>query len=468
MSENHKLETILAGMGNEPVPQDVHQLAEIAMDEFRRRLAAGFDAAPAESHDTEAASQRGEDLAISESLVQPAVQRDAHVPTHLADRASRGTHPIVQPPGRSFDPDAHDRRHVARRFVALFQSREVRWSVIAAAAAIVLVVLGLWPQGNGRNGIGIVFADVVQHFAKAGSAKYTVVIELEGHRPVSISRMQDFENRDWPLGDSGPMGIQMLPRDWTSSRGACDPMSEGFEGATLYFFGRADDEGMQDFFEVMGQAHKQAKADLGKREIDGQPAAGFHFEQEGTSYSVWANATTGLPLQIEITNQRLLGQGKVTVKDFEFDVEIPMRQYGMAGYLPGHWRWEFSEEELTKALRRWAKRHDGQFPPYLVHQAWFFNRPDDFRDPNLSITDKQFAFDGHTQPVVKGIAFANQLPPGDNWHYMGKGMTLDPQDGKTPICWYQPEGSPTYRVIYRNLSIRDVAADKLPPTTVAH
>ena len=349
----------------------------------------------------------------------------------------------------------------------MFRSKKVRWSVIAAAAAIALIVLGLWPQGNGRNGIGIVFADVVQHFAKASSAKYTVVIELEGHRPVSISRMQDFENRDWPLGDSGPMGIQMLPRDWSSSRGASDPTSESFEGATLYFFGRADDEGMQDFFEVMGQAHKQAKADLGKREIDGQPAAGFHFEQEGTSYSIWANATTGLPLQIEITNQRLLGQGKVTVKDFEFDVEIPMRQYGMAGYLPGHWRWEFSEEELTKALRRWAKRHDGQFPPYLVHQAWFFNRPDDFRDPNLSITDKQFAFDGHTQPVVKGVAFANQLPPGDNWSYMGKGMTLDPKDGETPICWYQPEGSQTYRVIYRNLSIRDVAADKLPPVTVA-
>jgi hypothetical protein len=459
MSENHKLEAILAGMGNEPVPQDVHQLAESVMDEFRRGLSAGLDAAPFEPGDTGTPSPSGAELAISRDSIQPTVRRDAHVPTELADGVSRETHLIPQPPGR---------RHVPRRLIAMFQSRKVRWSVIAAAAAIALVVLGLWPQGDGHNGIGIVFADVVQHFTKASSAKYTVVIELEGHRPVSITRMQDFENRGWPIGDSGPMGIQMLPRDWTSSRGASDPLSEGFEGATLYFFGRADGKGMQDFFQVMGHAYKQAKADLGKREIDGQPAVGFHFEQEGTAYSIWANAATGLPLQIEISNRRLLGQGKITVKDFEFDVDIPTRQYGMGGYLPGRWKWVLSEDELITALRRWAKRHDGQFPASLVHQAWFFNRPEDFRDPSLSIEDKQFAFMGHTQAVVKGVAFANQLPPGEHWTYLGKGMTLDAQDAQTPICWYQPEGSQTYRVIYRNLSIRDVAADKLPPTTVAH
>jgi hypothetical protein len=32
----------------------------------------------------------------------------------------------------------------------------------------------------------------------------------------------------------------------------------------------------------------------------------------------------------------------------------------------------------------------------------------------------------HTEPVVEGVAFAKQLPAGDNWNYLGKGMNLDP------------------------------------------
>lgn len=355
----------------------------------------------------------------------------------------------------------------------MFQKRTVRWSLVAAVAAAVVLAIGLWPGKTGRTSSnGIAFADVVRHFTNARTAKYTVVIELEGQDPVTIKKKQDFdpERKGWGRSwdNSGPMGIQMLPRDWTSSRQASDPMSAAFKGETLYFFGRADGEGMQDFFQVMGQVHKQTKADLGNQEIDGQPAIGFHFEQDGTAYSIWANATTGLPVRIDVTNQRLLGQGKVTVRAFEFDVEIPRPEGGMGGFRRGSFKYSLTEAELISALQRWAKRHDGRFPRFLAHQVWFFDTPEYFRSPKLSLEDKQFIFVMDTQVIIGGIAFASRLPPGNNWNYLGKGMTLDPQDAETPICWYQPEGSQTYRVIYRNLSIRDVAADKLLPTTVAH
>jgi len=345
----------------------------------------------------------------------------------------------------------------------------VRRCAKIAAAMVVVIGLGgvLTWLVPGDRASGIVFADVVRHFIQAATAKYTVVIELEGHKPVSISRMQDFENKSWPYDNSGPMGIQMLPRDWGSSRQASDPTSEGFKGETLYFFGRADREGIQDFFELMGRVHAQAKADLGNRDIDGRQVTGFRLEQGGTVYSIWADAATGLPLQIEITNQRLLGKGKVALKQFEFDVAVPTRQYGMGGFDSSRWKWTLSEEELIKALQRWAKRHDGRFPPYLTHQAWFFNTPEFFRNADLSIKDKQFVFSGHAQAVVKGVAFANQLPPGDNWYYLGEGMTLDPQDGQTPICWYQPEGSKTYRAICRNLSARTMEPDELLNRAIA-
>jgi hypothetical protein len=46
------------------------------------------------------------------------------------------------------------------------------------------------------------------------------------------------------------------------------------------------------------------------------------------------------------------------------------------------------------------------------------------------------------------------------WHYAGKGVKLG--DAQTVIFWYQPKGSQTYRVIYGDLSVKDVAPNDLP------
>jgi hypothetical protein len=46
------------------------------------------------------------------------------------------------------------------------------------------------------------------------------------------------------------------------------------------------------------------------------------------------------------------------------------------------------------------------------------------------------------------------------WHYAGNGVKFG--DAETAIFWYQPEGSETYRVIYGDLSVKDVAAENLP------
>jgi hypothetical protein len=406
MNENHTLETILAGLGETPVPADVHELAERVTDEFREGL---------------------------------------------TDEAGPLTPPVPAPA-----------RAPLRRPAA-------RWRGRAGLAACILILVGLGGllsrRVSGPRQPGMVFAEVVRHFVDARSARYRIVIELEGHGPVTLSHEQDFENRVQPYNRSGPMGIQMLPRDFSSSRGACDPMSTAFQGRTLYLFGKTDGEGMQDFFQVMGRAHQQARAELGRRNLDGRVAAGFRFEEQGTGYSIWAAVDSGLPLQVEITNPQLLGRGRVTLKDFEFDVDIDMPQLGMAGFDRRRWRWSLDEGELVGELRRWAKRHRDELPPCLVHQAWFFEQPDEFMNPEVSVKDKQFAFARNTRVIVRGVAFANQLPPGDHWRYLGKGLTVDAADDATPVCWYQPEGSTMYRVIYRNLAVRDLPPGGLPTTT---
>jgi len=46
------------------------------------------------------------------------------------------------------------------------------------------------------------------------------------------------------------------------------------------------------------------------------------------------------------------------------------------------------------------------------------------------------------------------------WHYQGKGVRLG--DAQTPVCWYRPDGAATYRVVFGDLSVRDVAPEDLP------
>jgi hypothetical protein len=59
-----------------------------------------------------------------------------------------------------------------------------------------------------------------------------------------------------------------------------------------------------------------------------------------------------------------------------------------------------------------------------------------------------------------GFVFVLVLKDENDWHYVGEDVKLG--DGDSPICWYKPTGSETYRVIYGDLSVKDIAPEDLP------
>ena len=61
--------------------------------------------------------------------------------------------------------------------------------------------------------------------------------------------------------------------------------------------------------------------------------------------------------------------------------------------------------------------------------------------------------------MTRGLTFVMQMKPENDWHYAGKGVKLGEV---TPICWWKPEGSYTYRVIYGDLTWGDVEPSQLP------
>ena len=68
--------------------------------------------------------------------------------------------------------------------------------------------------------------------------------------------------------------------------------------------------------------------------------------------------------------------------------------------------------------------------------------------------------DEEAQKSTLGCAFIEQLPEGSDYQYVGEDVKLG--DANTPVCWWKPPGSKTYRVVYGDLSIRDVEPSDLP------
>jgi hypothetical protein len=60
----------------------------------------------------------------------------------------------------------------------------------------------------------------------------------------------------------------------------------------------------------------------------------------------------------------------------------------------------------------------------------------------------------------RGIERFAEKTAGRSWHYAGKGVKLG--DKTRAVCWYQPESSKTYRVVYGDLSVKDVSPEDLP------
>jgi len=60
----------------------------------------------------------------------------------------------------------------------------------------------------------------------------------------------------------------------------------------------------------------------------------------------------------------------------------------------------------------------------------------------------------------KGLMFHQMLQTQGQSHYAGQGVKLG--DASKAVFWYKPQGSETYRVIYGDLSVKDVSPENLP------
>ncbi len=447
MSENHKLERILAEIGCESVPPDVRQLAEEITDEFRRGLA---------------------ERPVAADSMQSSVRLVPDVPTDQADGDSRETRPNKQPPGR---------RHVPRRFLAMFQYKTVRWAVVAAAVVIAFVGVGSWRKLNNGKA-GVVFADVIKGVLSARTVQFKGVstVKLPGQESRIVTTdtiITEQPNRMRQTVSSGDSSRGSMVMIWDYSEGRCltlDP--EAKQAMIMEMHNMPAEQKSQNVLEQFRQMNPETATPIGEKVIDGRLTQGFKVgATPAFQMLVWADPQTGLPVEIETTlKMGMLPATTMTMTDFVWDQEVDESLVSLtppAGYEVQTYQVNLgpaSEQDLINALKTLAEMRGGTFPPGLDLNSAMKGLGKQLK--NKSPDDPAQRKDGTekivelTTAVSRAWMFINDPKSGEDFHYAGKGVAKG--QAETPVLWYRPKDSTTYRVIDADLTVRDVAEADLP------
>jgi hypothetical protein len=205
---------------------------------------------------------------------------------------------------------------------------------------------------------------------------------------------------------------------------------------------------------------------LGEKEIDGRTAKGFRATGPDEELTIWVDSQTALPIRIEQKGRQI----QFACTDFQFDIEMDESLFSMeipegypappmVGEIPISALLGGTEQDLVEFLRIYAGIIlDGAFPEDLSPQVW----TDDVKKNRNKFAQlsEEKKLKGPPLKFARGWVFFRLLKPENDWNYVGGGVKFG--DAESPVCWYRPNGSEAYRVIYGDLSIKDVAPEDLP------
>ena len=201
---------------------------------------------------------------------------------------------------------------------------------------------------------------------------------------------------------------------------------------------------------------------LGEEEIDGRKTVVFEAKGPGEQVKIWADPETAAPISIELT----LGQMSAVTKNFQINPPVDDSWVSMdvaGGYTSAKTDLDMTnvtEKDFIESLRVWAKIiNDGTFPDEIGSESAMKQVP----VLGAKLTAMNISEEEGTQMGMsfgKGLMFHQNLQTQSQGHYAGQGVKLG--DASKPVFWYQPEGSATYRVIYGDLSVKDISKENLP------
>lgn len=335
-----------------------------------------------------------------------------------------------------------------------------------AAAAVIIAAVLVGIHQFGSDGASVVFADIVEQLANARSMTYSVVTRTPVESIPTLRQQMAFKEPGFMRTTTADGYITVI--DWNQNKGISlwPPKREyiDFE-ASNYQHDPAQDPFL--VVEKLRTLPDQADEVLGEKEIDGRVLQGFRVTKDDMINTVWIDLQTAQLVRVEIEYTNAPGMNTI-MTDFQFNAELDDSLFSLAppeGFTHLEVQTDVStvtEQDLIGYLQMWSTwTKDGTFPPTfnpieLPKVTAEMIKQGKFGEGETSQQDRR----AEAMQMYRGIMFVTQLSAESNWRYAGENVSYG--DADTPVFWYKPEGSVTYRVIYSDLSVKDVAPEDLP------
>jgi outer membrane lipoprotein-sorting protein len=342
-----------------------------------------------------------------------------------------------------------------------------RISKIAAAAVIIIAIFTV-THFVGNPIESMAWADVVQPILTARTIAFNLVMAEGEDVPITrVMNMGTQRIRSEVLSPDGKTIQVIVIVDYDTS--LMLQLIPGQKMATLIEMKDVpEDEVPENILKEMRNIITELQNDpdvsiesLDEKEIDGRTAKGFRATSPDGEVMVWADPETALPIRVEQTWRQI----RFVCTDFQFDTEMDESLFNMEipeGYsepVQGELSFEGStEEDLVRTLRVWAENIlDGVFPKDFTGQVYV---EDTKRNRHKFVVLTKEEKLKMAMKISPGFIFVHLLKDENDWHYVGNNIKLG--DADAPVCWYRPTDSETYRVIYGDLSIKDIVPKDLP------
>ena len=340
----------------------------------------------------------------------------------------------------------------------IMKSRITKLAV--AAIVIFAVFISVNHFGGSIDGTSVAFAEVVQQIRQARTVMFTTEVKIG----EQVMRIENIRKEPGLKRTVMAGGLVVSINDLTRKKSISINHSE-----KQYTEMDIENAQIQDFFEDMRTFPERANEVLPKEEMDGHIVQGFHVIEHGIDAICWIDVQTGDLIRMEGQFPNAPNT-HIVAKDFKFDVELDDAIFSLTppdGYTPREPlkidRSEVNCQDLINLLRWWATNTEGHFFPPSLEPAEFMKAGMEMKKAGKisEIERTKEEKMQHMTKMTRGIQFVMMMKPENDWHYVGNGVELG--DADTAICWYRPQGSQTYRIIYGDLSfVKDVASENLP------
>ncbi len=363
---------------------------------------------------------------------------------------------------------------------SMIRSKPARYVAVSTAAAIVLLVIGFWPNDSRK---GIAWASVAESVARIRTVVFRMhtTVTTEGPKTIvmeaSVYQSSEHGARS-DMCQDGELTMQsfMLPGERVSLM-LC-PKSKTYVRMVLTKEQTEKMRSKEDPRVWLPAMMEGPYRELGTKELGGVTVAGIEAKGpavlggilENAVARVWVDVKTELPVRMEMEGKASGGklQMKIVADAFQWDTALDPALFKPAipedytvqamGALP-----EPTEATLIEALRSFADLTDGRYPTSLAYITSMREMTEAYFAKHGVKPTKDGGLGQEALEMLKCLAAASTLF--SQWQQEGKepvyhGSKVTAKDADAPLLrWNAGDGQ--YKVIFGDLRVETVDSTQL-------